>query len=184
MTGGGGWRRRGSRGRFRYVDARGERISDAAKLARIEALRIPPAWRDVRISPRPSAKLQATGYDKAGRKQYLYHEEFRAAREQEKFDKLVRFGEALPSIRAQLAADLDAEPLSRAWTSAVAVRLVNLTWFRPGDDRYTESYGVTTLRKSHVKIDRNKIAFSFAGKHGVRVRTVLVERLSSSAICL
>ncbi|MDX6504006.1 MAG: hypothetical protein QOE29_1131 [Gaiellaceae bacterium] len=171
----GGWTRSGSRGRFRYVDGRGQRITDPAKLARIEALKIPPAWRDVRISPRSSAKLQATGYDKAGRKQYLYHEDFRAAQEQAKFDKLVRFGESLPVMRTQLAADLDAEPLSRAWTCAVAVRLVNLTWFRPGDDRYTASYGVTTLRKSHVKITRNKITFGFRAKHGVRVRTVLVD---------
>src|SRR5439155_1477562 len=83
----------------------------------------------------------------------------RAAQEQAKFDKLVRFGEALPAIRAQLVADLDTEPLSRAWTCAVAVRLVNLTWFRPGDDRYRSSYGVTTLRKGHVKVSRNKISF-------------------------
>jgi DNA topoisomerase-1 len=171
----GGWRRVGSSGRFRYLDARGNRITDEAKLARIAALAIPPAWRDVRISPSPRAKLQATGYDKAGRKQYLYHPDFRAAQEQAKFDKLVRFGEALPVIRAQLAADLDAEPLSRAWTSAVAVRLINLTWFRPGDDRYRTSYGVTTLRKSHVKITRNKISFGFRAKHGVRVRTVLID---------
>ena len=160
----GGWRRLGRSGRFRYVDARGKRITDPAKLARIEALKIPPAWRDVRIATRPSAKLQATGYDKAGRKQYLYHPDFRAAREQAKFDKLVRFGEALPAIRARLAADLDAEPLSRAWTCAVAVRLINLSWFRPGDDRYTTSYGVTTLRKGHVKVARNKIAFQLQGE--------------------
>src|SRR3954470_17172762 len=107
-----GWRRLGSSGRFRYVDARGNRVTDEAKLTRIEALKIPPAWRDVCVSPSPKAKVQATGYDKAGRKQYLYHAEFRAAQEQAKFDKLIRFGEALPAIRQQLADDLDAEPLS------------------------------------------------------------------------
>ena len=81
MTRRGGWRREGSRRRFRYVDARGRRITDADKLERIEALVIPPAWRDVWISPRPGAKLQATGVDAAGRTQYLYHEDFRAQQE-------------------------------------------------------------------------------------------------------
>ena len=184
MASRGGWRRLGRSGRFRYVDARGNRITDPAKLARIEALKIPPAWRDVRIATRPGAKLQATGYDKAGRKQYLYHPDFRAAQEQAKFDKLVRFGEALPAIRARLAADLDAEPLSRAWTCAVAVRLINLSWFRPGDDRYTTSYGVTTLRKGHVKVSRNRIAFAFKAKHGVRVRTVLIDDELAQAVRL
>ena len=78
-----GWRRLGSRGRFRYVDARGRPIADEEALERIESLRIPPAWRDVRISPRPYAKLQATGVDSAGRMQYLYHPDFRARQEQE-----------------------------------------------------------------------------------------------------
>jgi DNA topoisomerase-1 len=182
MASRGGWTRRGSSGRFRYFDARGNRITDEAKLARIDALRIPPAWRDVWISPRPNAKLQATGYDKAGRKQYLYHADFRAQQELAKFDKLIRFGEALPAIRERMCDDLDAEPLSRAWTCAVALRLINLTWFRPGDDRYRESYGVTTLRKRHVTVARNKIQFSFRAKHGVRVRTAIVDDELAAAL--
>src|SRR5919204_5051425 len=99
----GGWRRAGSRGRFRYLDSRGNPITDEAKLARIDALVIPPAWRDVRISPDPSAKLQATGIDSAGRLQYLYHPDFRAHQEQAKYDKLVRFAERLPELRAAMA---------------------------------------------------------------------------------
>ena len=95
----GGWRRAGSRGRFRYYDARGNRIVDPAKLARIEALVIPPAWRDVWISPRATAKVQATGLDSAGRRQYIYHPDFRAQREQEKYDRLIRFAERLPDMR-------------------------------------------------------------------------------------
>ena len=98
----GGWRRAGSKGRFRYVDARGNRITDEAKLARIEALVIPPAWKDVWISPNARANLQATGVDKAGRRQYLYHPQFRARQEQEKFDKLVRFGDKLHDLRHAL----------------------------------------------------------------------------------
>src|SRR5690349_13915811 len=96
----GGWRRLGSRGRFRYEKPRGQPIRDASAPARIDSLRIPPAWRDVWISPRASAKLQATGVDSAGRVQYLYHPDFRARQEQAKFDKLVRFGEKLPDLRA------------------------------------------------------------------------------------
>src|SRR5919197_4576735 len=99
----GGWRRVGSRGRFRYDDARGNRITDPAKLERIEALVIPPAWRDVWISPRPDANLQATGIDKAGRRQYLYHPEFRAQQEQAKYDKLIQFAERLPDLRLRWA---------------------------------------------------------------------------------
>jgi DNA topoisomerase-1 len=178
----GGWTRCGRSGRFRYLDAGGNRIVDETKLARIEALKIPPAWREVWISPRPNAKLQATGYDKAGRKQYLYHADFRAQQELAKFDKLIRFAEELPAIRARMNDDLDAEPLSREWTCAVALRLVNLTWFRPGDDRYRESYGVTTLRKRHVNVTRNKISFSFKAKHGVRVRTALVDDELAAAL--
>src|ERR671935_902541 len=98
-----GWSRLGTRGRFRYVDEHGNRITDEEQLARIGSLVIPPAWRDVWISPRPNAKLQATGIDKAGRKQYLYHPEFRAAQEQAKFEKLVRFGERLPELRRAMS---------------------------------------------------------------------------------
>src|ERR1051325_8952088 len=109
----GGWRRLGSRGRFRYVDARDRPITDAAALERIDALRIPPAWRDVRISPRPYAKLQATGIDSAGRMQYLYHADFRAQQEQAKFDKLIRFAERLPDLRAAMSEHMALEPLER-----------------------------------------------------------------------
>src|SRR5919206_4043136 len=106
----GGWRRLGAPGRFRYVDVRGRAIDDQAALARIESLRIPPAWREVRISPRPGAKLQATGVDSAGRVQYLYHPEYRAQQEQAKFDKLIRFAEKLPDLRAAMAEHMELEP--------------------------------------------------------------------------
>src|SRR5207237_9234301 len=126
----GGWRRVGSKGRFRYVDARAKPIADPAKLARIESLVIPPAWRDVWISPRASAKLQATGLDSAGRRQYLYHPEFRARQEQAKYDKLIRFAERLPELRQAMGEHMTLDPLDRDRISAVAVRLINLTWVR------------------------------------------------------
>src|SRR5205823_7299731 len=141
-------RRLGSKGRFRYVDSRGNRIVDEAKIARIESLVIPPAWRDVWISPRPTAKLQATGLDAAGRRQYLYHPEFRAAQEQAKYDKLIRFAERLPDLRASMAEHMDCDSLERERVCALAARLISVGWFRVGSDRYareSRTYGVTTL---------------------------------------
>jgi DNA topoisomerase-1 len=175
----GGWTRRGSKSRgFRYYDARGREITDDAILERIDKLRIPPAWRDVRISPRPTAKLQATGYDKAGRKQYLYSAEYRAQQEQAKFDKLVRFGERLPDIRAAMSAHMDREALDRDRVAAVALRLINLGWFRPGSERYAKesrTFGITTLRKGHIDVRGHRVRLDFRAKHKVRVRSVLVD---------
>jgi DNA topoisomerase-1 len=174
----GGWKRLGSRGRFRYVDSRGRKIEDEQALERIESLRIPPAWRDVWISPRPGAKLQATGLDSAGRRQYLYHPAYRARQEQEKFDNLIRFAEKLPDLRAAMAKHIEQEPFSFEWTAAVAVRLINLGWFRVGDERYAKkfrTFGITTLRKGHVRVRGSRIAFRFRGKHRIWVRTALVD---------
>jgi DNA topoisomerase-1 len=181
----GGWRREVSRGRFRYYDARGKPISDEAKLARIQALVIPPAWRDVWISPRPNAKLQATGLDKAGRRQYLYHPEFRAKQEQAKYDKLIRFAEQLPELRAAMAEHMDRDSLDRERVSAVAIRLINRAWFRVGTERYAKesrTFGITTLTKRHVSVRGHKVAFHFQAKHKVLVRTVLVDAELAAAI--
>jgi DNA topoisomerase IB len=181
----GGWRREGRKGRWRYVDARGRRITDPEKLERIEGLVIPPAWRDVWISPRPRAKLQATGLDSAGRRQYLYHPEFRAQQEREKFDRLVRFAERLPDLRKAMSKHMDGEPLSPEWTCALAVRLINLGWFRVGTERYvrtTKTFGITTLRKSHVTVRGNRITFRYHGKNRSRVRTAIVDEELADAM--
>ncbi|MDQ5820860.1 MAG: DNA topoisomerase IB [Actinomycetota bacterium] len=181
----GGWRRAGSKQRFRYVDARGKPIVDEAKLARIETLVIPPAWKDVWISPRAGAKLQATGVDKAGRRQYLYHPEFRAQQEQAKYDKLIRFAEALPELRASMAEHMERDTYDRLRVSAIAVRLINQTWFRPGSERYAKesrTYGVTTLTRRHISVRGNTIAFSFRGKHKVLVRTAFVDSELAEAV--
>lgn len=174
----GGWKRLGSRGRFRYTDSRGDRIDDPDALSRIEALAIPPAWRDVWISPSPGAKLQATGVDAAGRKQYLYHEKFRAAQEEAKFESLIAFGERLPSLREAMAGHMDLERLDPDRISAVAVRLINLAWFRVGSDRYARTartFGITTLRKRHVAVRGHRIEFSFRGKGRAQVRRTVVD---------
>src|ERR671936_2049949 len=124
----GGWKREGSRRHFRYLDSKGRRIRDPEKLARIEALVIPPAWKEVWISPSPSAKLQATGIDAAGRRQYLYHADFRAQQERVKFDRLIRFAERLPDLREAMAEHMDHEAPGRLRVSAIATRLINRGW--------------------------------------------------------
>jgi DNA topoisomerase-1 len=181
----GGWRRAGSKGRFRYLDARGNRIDDPARIERIEQLVIPPAWKDVWISPRANAKLQATGVDRAGRRQYLYHPEFRARQEQEKFDSLVRFAERLPDLRRAMAEHMTYDVDDRERVCAIAVRLINLAWFRVGSDRYAKTsrtHGVTTLTKRHVSVRGERISFRFRAKHRLQVRTTLVDAELAAAI--
>jgi DNA topoisomerase-1 len=181
----GGWRRVGSRGRFRYVDARGNEITDEEKLERIRALVIPPAWQDVWISPHAGAKLQATGVDAAGRRQYLYHADFRAQQEQAKFDRLIRFAERLPDLRTAAAEHMTHETLDRLRVSAIATRLINAGWFRVGSERYAKesrTYGITTLRKGHVHVRGNRIAFDFQAKHRKIVRTTLVDEELADAV--
>jgi DNA topoisomerase-1 len=181
----GGFRREGSRGRFRYVDARGNRITEEEKLERIASLAIPPAWKDVWIAGTASAKLQATGVDAAGRKQYLYHPRYRAEREQEKFDRLIRFAERLPDLRAAMAQHMDNEKLDRDRVSAIATRLINRAWFRVGTERYAKesrTFGITTLRKKHVLVSKHRITFHFTGKHRSVVRTTFVDEELAGAI--
>ena len=181
----GGWRRAGSKGRFRYLDARGDRITDEAKLERIEGLVIPPAWRDVWISPNPRAKLQATGVDKAGRRQYLYHPDYRARQEQAKYDKLIRFADRLPDLRMAMGEHMTRDAYDRERVCAIAVRLINLGWFRVGSDRYAQAsrtYGVTTLYKKHVAVRGKRVAFKFRAKHKVLVHTTLVDSELAEAI--
>jgi DNA topoisomerase I len=181
----GGWRRVGSKGRFRYLDARGNLIVDPAKIERIEQLVIPPAWTDAWISPRSNANLQATGVDKAGRRQYLYHPEFRAQQEQDKFDRLVRFAERLPDLRRAMAEHMTHDPGDRERVCAVAVRLINEGWFRVGSDRYAKTsrtHGITTLTKRHVSVRGERITFRFRAKHSVQVRRTVADAELADAV--
>jgi DNA topoisomerase I len=174
----GGWTRKGRRKPFRYFDSRGNRITDPDVLERIESLVIPPAWQDVRISPRPSAMLQATGVDSAGRRRYLYHPDFRAEREQAKFDKLVRFADRLPELREAMAEHMALDELAPERICAVALRLINLGWFRVGSERYartSRTYGITTLRKRHANVRGSRVVLSFRGKGQAHVRVAVVD---------
>jgi DNA topoisomerase-1 len=158
---------------------------DEAKLARIESLVIPPAWKDVWISPSPTAKLQATGVDSAGRRQYLYHPDFRARQDAVKFDKLIRFAERLPDLRAAMAEHMDRDSLDRERVSAIALRLIDLGWFRVGSERFardSRTYGITTLTKRHVRVRGHRIAVDFRGKNRFQIRTTVVDAELADAI--
>jgi len=167
-----GWRRLGKK-RFRYVDSRGSAITDEEQLERIAALAIPPAWTDVWISPNARARLQATGVDSAGRKQYRYHDAFRAAQERAKYERLLDFGRGLPRLRGRTARHLRLGPYEQEWACAIAIGVVNKTWFRVGSERHARSartYGVTTLRKRHVSVSGDEITFCFRAKNRKLVR--------------
>jgi DNA topoisomerase-1 len=179
-----GWRRLGRR-RFRYVDAHDEPITDDDQLERIQALAIPPAWTNVWISPNARARLQATGFDAAGRKQYLYHESYRAARERAKFDRLLEFASLLPRYRARADRQLRADELTRVWTCALAVSVINKAWFRVGSERHARSsrtYGVTTLTKRHVTVEGDEVRFCFRGKNRKLVRRSIANARIASGI--
>jgi DNA topoisomerase-1 len=184
MARGVGWRRVGSK-RFRYVDADGKAITDEEHLERTRALVIPPAWKDVWISPSARSKLQATGVDAAGRTQYLYHPSYRAKQEQAKYDRLIRFAERLPDLRAAMSRHMDLDGLPYEKVAAIAVRLINLGWFRVGSDRYAKTsrtFGITTLRKSHVRVRGSRITFRYRGKHRIWVHSAIVDAELADAV--
>ncbi len=185
MARGIGWRREGSKRSFRYLDADGRKITDPAQLERIKALAIPPAWKDVWISPSARSKRQATGIDAAGRKQYLYHPDYRAKQEQAKYDKLIRFAERLPELREAMAAHMALDGLPEEKVAAIAVRLINLGWFRVGGERYAKTsrtFGITTLRKSHVGVRGSRISFRYRGKHSIMIHSAIVDAELAAAI--
>jgi DNA topoisomerase-1 len=160
------------RGRgFGYVDVDGERLSDEETLARIRALAIPPAWQEVWICVDPNGHLQATGIDAADRKQYLYHEAWRAQRDRQKFRRMVEFAEALPRLRHRLTKELAGEELDEVRVLACAVRLLDVGLFRIGGEEYAEQgggLGLATLHKDHVSLDDGAIVFDYPAKSGVR----------------
>jgi DNA topoisomerase I len=164
-------RRRRGRG-WEYLNPDGTRVDDAEILGRINELVIPPAWQEVWISPYPGGHIQATGVDARGRKQYLYHPRWRARRDQEKFDDMLRFARALPAMRERVAADLAGPALSREQVLACAVRLLDRGFFRIGSEDYAvsnETYGLATMRKDHVRLlDEGVLLFDYPAKHGKR----------------
>jgi DNA topoisomerase-1 len=163
--------RRARRGKaFRYVDPDGQLVRDAAELARIRSLVIPPAWTDVWICGDPRGHLQATGRDARGRKQYRYHPKWREVRDETKYHRVIGFAHALPAIRRKTSEHLRRQGLPREKVLATVVRLLEKTLIRVGNDEYARanrSYGLTTLRDGHVDVKGPRLRFSFRGKSGV-----------------
>lgn len=157
----------------------GRTVVDQAVLARIKALAVPPAWTDVWISPDLHAHIQATGRDARGRKQYRYHAKWRQVRHQTKVERLVPFGQALPRMRARVAADVRQPALTKPKVIAAVIQLLERTLIRVGNEEYAKtnrSFGLTTLRDRHVRIRGRRVQFSFAGKSGIRRSIALTDR--------
>ncbi|MGE3983332.1 MAG: DNA topoisomerase IB [Dehalococcoidia bacterium] len=154
---------------FRYVDAAGRPVRDAETLARIKALVIPPAWTDVWISPVADAHIQATGRDARRRKQYTYHPRWREVRDRAKYERTISFATALPKIRERVEADLKKPGVSKEKVLAVVVSLLETTLIRVGNKEYARdngSFGLTTMRDRHVKVNGSEVRFHFRGKSG------------------
>jgi DNA topoisomerase-1 len=165
-----GYSRKREKDGFAYFDMEGKRIVDEDEIKRINALAIPPAYEDVWICPDPRGHLQATGRDARGRKQYRYHPRWRETRDADKYERMAQFGRALPKIRARVARDLKLPGIPCDKVIATIVQLLDTTLVRIGSVEYARengSYGLTTLRKKHVKIEAGQLRFRFRGKSGI-----------------
>lgn len=170
--------------RFRYATTKGKNAS-AADRKRIEALVIPPAWRDVWVCSIASGHLQATGVDARGRVQYRYHDDWTIARNESKFENLPEFGKALPKIRRTVKKHLRLRGMPRERVLACVVHLLDRTLIRVGNDEYARdnaSYGLTTIRNQHVKVSAGEIHFNFMGKSGKRNKLSLDDPIAAKII--
>lgn len=161
-------RRRAGKG-WAYYDASGELIRASAERRRLNAIALPPAYTDAWFCPAANGHILATGYDDAGRKQYRYHPEFRAAQESAKYDACAAFGKRLPLVRKRVEDDLQGRHVPRERALAAVVRLLDLSAIRIGNEQYArsnDSYGATTLRADHAEVGRRKLALHFVGKGG------------------
>lgn len=161
-------RRRAGKG-WAYYDTSGELIRDANERERLNAIALPPAYRDAWFCPAPNGHILATGYDEAGRKQYRYHPDFRTMRDGAKYDACAAFGKLLPLVRRRVDEDLCAARVTRERALAATVRLLDLSAIRIGNERYArtnDSYGATTLRRDHAEVGAKRIELHFHGKGG------------------
>lgn len=174
------WRRKGLKAKtFKYFDSQGNEINDGKSLERIKSLVIPPAWKFVRISPKPKHKVQAVGMDKSGRVQYLYHPKFTEQQKLKKFAKIEKFGEHLSKLRNITDKHISLEGFPREKVLAVMIRLINSLYIRVGTEKsvkHYRTYGITTLQNRHLEIGKNgKLVFSFVGKHHIKHRKIMVD---------
>ena len=164
-----GYTRKSKGDDFEWLDTEGKVIRDQQRLLRLKRLAIPPAWTDVWICPAPNGHIQATGRDARGRKQYLYHERWREVRDENKYDRIISFGKALPKIRRRIARDLKLPGLPRNKVLATVVQLLERTFIRIGNEEYArenKSFGLTTMKDRHVEVKGAKLRFRFRGKSG------------------
>ncbi|SCF32211.1 DNA topoisomerase IB [Micromonospora purpureochromogenes] len=175
-------RRRAGKGLV-FLDPRGEAVRDPDELSRLRELVIPPAWQDVWISPYPNGHIQATGVDAAGRKQYLYHPEWRRKRDEAKFDHVLEVAHRLPVLRARIADDLGRRGLNRDRVLATVARLLDMGMFRVGNDQYAvgedATFGVSTLRPEHARSKGGCVVFEFPAKGGIEQ----VRRIEDAELC-
>ena len=163
---------------YRYPGT-GETVREERVLTRIENLKVPPAWEEARIARSPRAKVQAVGYDSAGRVQYLYSAKYRERKEREKFERVLRFADALPEMRRITSNHLRRKGLGQEKVLAAMTRLMNVAYFRVGDERYAKNnktYGIATLRRKHLRIDGDTMIFEYSGKWGMTQRKVVTDR--------
>ena len=156
---------------FKYIGVNGRVIRTKTEVTRLNKLAIPPAWTDVWICPDPRGHIQATGRDAKGRKQYRYHPKWRECRDENKYDRMIAFADALPKIRRRTNADLAKPGLPREKVLATVVQLLEKSLIRVGNDEYAKanrSFGLTTMRNKHVAVKGSKVKFEFKGKSGVR----------------
>jgi DNA topoisomerase I len=164
---------------FEYLDMEGRPIEDEQRVLRIKRLAIPPAWTDVWICPSPNGHIQATGRDARRRKQYRYHERWREVRDENKYEKMLLFGQALPKIRKRVDEDLALPGLPRNKILATVVQLLERTFIRVGNEEYArdnKSFGLTTMRDQHVEVKGSKLRFRFRGKSGIRHEVDVTDR--------
>jgi DNA topoisomerase I len=174
-----GYTRKRKGTKFQYFDKSGNRINDSKELERIEQLVIPPAWKDVWISPKSNAYLQATGYDEKNRKQYRYHQNWSSYSTKLKYSQLHSFGQFLPKLRKRYKRDLTKNDWPKEKVLALAVAVMDELYIRVGNSQYTEennSYGLTTLRRKHIGFNGNALELNYIGKSGVSQNLKLTKR--------
>ena len=174
-----GYRRERAEHGFRYIDWNGDPVEDEEVVKRLKSLAVPPAYEDVWLCRWPNGHLQAVGRDARGRKQYRYHPRWREVRDENKYGKMLVFGAVLPTIRKQVEQDLALHGLPRRKVLAALVRLLESTLVRVGNEEYArtnQSFGLTTLRNRHVRIEGSHLLLDFRGKHGIEHHIDLRDR--------
>jgi DNA topoisomerase I len=168
------------KGRYwQYFQPNGRRVTDRDEIDRLNGIGMPPAYERCWFCPYPEGHIQAVGYDAKGRKQYRYHADFRAQQETIKYERLAAFGEALPKLRRKVEEDLKGKPTAPETVLAAVVRLIDDTRMRVGNEEYAKgnkSFGATTLRNRHAKVQRSRLKISYAGKHGVKRTVTIADR--------